>query len=58
MWVVAKCAGGGKVGDTIVMMMIMMMMMIAYLIYLVRLAVYRRDVMCINALLVSVHRRH
>jgi len=43
MWEVAKCAEGGKVGGTIVMMM-MMMTMIAYLIYLVRLAVHRRDV--------------
>ena len=42
MWEVAKCAEGGKVGGTIVMMM--MMTMIAYLIYLVRLAVHRRDV--------------
>jgi len=41
MWEVAKCAEGGKVGGTIVMMM---MMTIAYLIYLVRLAVCRRDV--------------
>jgi hypothetical protein len=38
MWEGAKCAEGGKVGGTRVMMMI------AYLIYLVRLAVNRRDV--------------
>ena len=44
MWVVAKCAEGGQVGGTIVMMMMMTMTMIAYLIYLVRLAVCRRDV--------------
>jgi hypothetical protein len=37
MWEGAKCAEGGKLGGTIVMM-------IAYLIYLVRMAVFRRDV--------------
>jgi len=40
MWEGAKCTEGGKVGGTIVMTMTM----IAYLKYLVRMAVYRRDV--------------